>query len=193
MLLFTTTSTFAYFEQARIVAAYSSNPETRTAIFARIDLLVNIVALVVQAFLTGRVMRRIGVGPTVSILPLVSLLGFVALAVNPALGVLMAFQVVRRSTDYAAAKPAREVLYTVLDREEKYKAKSFIDTFVYRGGDAIAGWFYALVTAGGDPTTRVALVALPLTALWVVVCLGLGRRQQALAAASLSPSAATAV
>jgi len=190
MLLFTTTSTFAYLEQARIVAAHSTSPEARTAIFARIDLLVNIVTLVVQAFFTGRLIRRIGVGPTQSILPLVSLVGFAAMAFQPVLGVLMAFQVARRSADYAAAKPAREVLYTVLDREEKYKAKSFIDTFVYRGGDALAGWFYSLVTAGGDPATRVVLAALPLTALWVVVCLRLGRRQQELAAAGMTPAAA---
>jgi len=189
MLLFTTTSTFAYFEQARLVAAHSTSPEARTAIFARIDLLVNVVALAVQAFLTGRLIRRLGVGATQTILPLVSLAGFVALAFQPVLGVLMAFQVVRRSADYAAAKPAREVLYTVLDREEKYKAKSFIDTFVYRGGDALAGWFHSLVTAGGDPATRVVLAALPLTALWVVVCLRLGRRQQEMAADRVTPTA----
>jgi len=124
MLLFTTTSTFVYFEQARIVAAHSTSPEARTAIFARIDLLVNIVALVVQALLTGRLIRRLGVGPTQSILPLVSLAGFVAMAFQPVLGVLIAFQVVRRSTDYAAAKPAREVLYTVLDREESTRPRA---------------------------------------------------------------------
>jgi AAA family ATP:ADP antiporter len=187
MLLFTCTSTFAYFEQARIVAAFSSSPEARTGIFARIDLLVNIVTLVVQAFLTGRVIRAIGVGPTQSILPLLSLAGFAVLAIQPSLAVIMTFQVLRRSADYAAAKPAREVLYTVLDREEKYKAKSFIDTFVYRGGDAVAGWVYAAVTAGGDPATRVVLAAVPITALWVMVCLRLGRRQQELAAARLAP------
>jgi len=194
ILLFTTTSTFAYLEQARIVAAHSTIPEARTAIFARIDLLVNIVTLAVQAFFTGRLIRRIGVGPTQSILPLVSLVGFAAMAFQPVLGVLMAFQVARRSADYAAAKPAREVLFTVVDREEKYKAKSFIDTFVYRGGDALAGLFYTLVTAGGDPATRVMMAALPLTALWVVVCLRLGRRQQELAAADMTPApVATAI
>jgi len=100
--------------------------------------------------------------------------------------VMMVFQVMRRSADYAAAKPAREVLYTVLDREEKYKAKSFIDTFVYRGGDALAGWTYTAVTAGGDPAMRVALASLPITVLWVSVCLLLGRRQQELAAARVA-------
>jgi ATP:ADP antiporter, AAA family len=193
MMLFTATSTFVYFEQARIVGAWSSSPEARTAVFARIDLLVNIVTLVVQAFLTGRLIRLLGVGPTQAVLPLITMGGFLALAIWPVLGVVMAFQVMRRSADYAAAKPAREVLYTVLEREEKYKAKSFIDTFVYRAGDALSGWLYGLVTAGGDPATRVALAGIPLTALWIVTCLRLGRSQQERAdrrPASVAPAAA---
>lgn len=189
MLCLTTAATFAYFEQARSVAAWSDSPEARTAIFARIDLLVNIVALGAQMFLTGRILGWLGVGPTTALLPLVNLAGFATLAFTPGLTPFMFFQVARRSVDYAAARPAREVLYTVLDREEKYKAKSFIDTFVYRGGDAIAGWLYRLITAGGDPASRVALAALPLTAVWLVVCFALGRRQKELAGGA--PSVAT--
>jgi len=193
MLCLTTAATFTYFEQARSVAAYSSSPEARTAIFARIDLLVNLVALGAQMFLTGRILGWLGVGPTSAILPLVHLAGFTTLAFTPGLAPVIGFQVARRSTDYAAARPAREVLYTVLDREEKYKAKSFIDTFVYRGGDAMAGWLYTLITKGGDPATRVAIFALPLTAVWLFVCLALGRRQKELAegtAPAAAPSAA---
>ena len=183
MLLFTTTSTFAYLEQARIIQAASSSSEVRTAIFARIDFLVNVVALLVQTFLTGRLIAAIGLGPTQSILPAVSLSGFAALLAFPTAGVLSAFQVARRSSDYAAAKPAREVLYTVVPPEEKYKAKTFIDTFVYRGGDAVGAWVYRVVTATGDPAQRVLLASLPITALWIAVCLVLGRWQRRRAAA----------
>lgn len=178
MLLFTTTSTFAYLEQARIIQAASPSPEVRTAIFARIDFLVNVVALLVQTFLTGRLIAAIGLGPTQSILPVVSLSGFAALLAFPTAGVLSAFQVARRSSDYAAAKPAREVLYTVVPPEEKYKAKTFIDTFVYRGGDAVGAWVYRVVTAAGDPGWRVLMASLPITALWIAVCLVLGRWQR---------------
>ena len=183
MLLFTTTATFAYLEQARIIQAASTSPEARTAIFARIDLLVNVLALLVQAFLTGRIISAIGLGPTQSILPVISLSGFAALLASPTLGVLAAFQVVRRASDYAAAKPAREVLYTVVPREEKYKAKSFIDTFVYRGGDAVGAWFYSVLTASGDPARRVLLASLPIATIWIALCLMLGRWQRRRSAA----------
>ncbi len=182
MLLFTTTSTFAYLEQARIVQASAVTPEARTAIFARIDFLVNLVSIVAQMFLTGRIIKAIGLGATQSILPSISLAGFGVLMAYPQLGVLMTFQVLRRSGDYAAAKPAREVLYTVVRREEKYKAKSFIDTFVYRSGDAIGAWVYKLLTLSGDPATRVAMASLPITAAWIAVCLVLGRWQRRMTA-----------
>ena len=90
----------------------------------------------------------------------------------------------RRGTDYAVSKPTREVLFTVLPREEKYKAKSFIDTFVYRGGDAVNAAVYETLTLSGDPARRVALFSVPVTALWIAVSLVLSRRQQRLAAAA---------
>ncbi|HZN03031.1 MAG TPA: MFS transporter [Candidatus Polarisedimenticolia bacterium] len=182
MLLFTNSSTFAYFEQARFVKAASASPEARTAIFAQMDLLVNLLALFVQMFLTGRVVRWLGLGGALCILPLLSLSGFGALLVWPTLVMLMTFQVLRRGTDYAVSKPTREVLFTVLPREEKYKAKSFIDTFVYRAGDAINAAVYGQLTESGDPARRVALVSVPVTAAWIAVSLMLSRRQQRLAA-----------
>ena len=190
MLLFTNSSTFAYFEQARFVKEASASPEARTAIFAQMDFLVNVLALLVQMFLTGRVVRWIGLGGALCILPFLSLGGFGALLIWPTLGTLMAFQVLRRGTDYAVSKPGREVLFTVLSREEKYKAKSFIDTFVYRGGDAINAQVYELVTAAGDPARRVALFSVPVTAAWIAVSLALARRQHRLASkAPLAPAA----
>jgi ATP:ADP antiporter, AAA family len=185
MLLFTNSSTFAYFEQARFVKAASADPAARTAIFAQIDLWVNVLALAVQMLLTGRLVRWLGLGLALCILPILSLGGFGALLVWPALTTLMVFQVLRRGTDYAVSKPTREVLFTVLPREEKYKAKSFIDTFVYRGGDALsANLLYPVVSAGDDPARRVALFSVPVTALWITVSLVLSRRQQRLAAAA---------
>jgi AAA family ATP:ADP antiporter len=160
---------------------------------------VNILALLVQLFLTGRLVKWLGLGAALCILPLVSLGGFGALLLWPTLTTLMVFQVLRRGGDYAVSKPAREVLFTVIPREQKYKAKSFIDTFVYRGGDALnANVYDALTAGGGDPASRVALFSIPVTALWIAVSLGLSRRQQRLAAAPESapvasiPSPATA-
>jgi AAA family ATP:ADP antiporter len=178
MLLFTTASTFTYLEQARLVAAASASPEARTAIFARIDLLVNILSLLLQGLVAGRIVRGIGVGPALVILPLVHLAGFAALVVWPVLNMCVTFQILRRGTDYGVAKPAREVLYTVLEREEKYKAKSFIDTFVYRGGDAVGAWVYQAVIAGGEPAMRVAMTMAPMIVGWIGVCLWLGGRQR---------------
>jgi AAA family ATP:ADP antiporter len=178
-LFFTTASTFTYLEQARLVAAASTSPEARTAIFARIDLLTNVLTLLLQSLMAGRIVRAIGVGPALVILPLVHVAGFASLVAWPVLSMCVAFQVLRRGTDYGIAKPAREVLYTVLDREEKYKAKSFIDTFVYRGGDALSAVvIYPLVIAGGDPAMRVAMASVPMIAVWIGVCLWLGVRQR---------------
>ena len=192
MLLFTNSSTFAYFEQARFVKAASADPASRTAIFANIDLYVNMLALAVQMFLTGRVVRWLGLGGALCILPFLSLGGFWALLAWPTLTTLIAFQVLRRGSDYAVSKPTREVLFTVLPREEKYKAKSFIDTFVYRGGDAVNANLYDVLTAAGDPARRVAWFSVPVTALWIGVSLLLSRRQQRLAAAPATGTAAPA-
>ncbi|HYV17728.1 MAG TPA: MFS transporter [Verrucomicrobiae bacterium] len=190
MLLYTNTSTFTYQEQARFVKAASEDPAVRTAIFANIDLYVNLLAISVQLFLTGRIVRWVGLFGALCLLPLLSLGGFWALLAWPTLGTLVAFQVLRRGTDYAVAKPAREVLFTVLPREEKYKAKSFIDTFVYRGGDALNGQVYLLVTASGDAASRVAWFSVPLTAVWMAVSFALARKQQKLAAAAAPARAA---
>ena len=189
MLLFTNSSTFAYQEQARFVKEASEDPAARTAIFANIDLYVNMLALFIQMFLTGRIVRWLGLAGALCILPLLSLGGFWALLASPALATLMAFQVLRRGSDYAISKPTREVLFTVLPREEKYKAKSFIDTFVYRGGDALNGWLYLVLTASGDAAHRVAWFSVPVTALWMGVALVLSRRQKRLAEATTPPGA----
>jgi len=182
ILLYTTTSTFLYFQQAHIVAGAFDDPAERTRVFALIDLCVGLLTLLIQCFLTGRIMPRLGVGPTLGILPLLTLLGFAALAIAPGLVALVSFQATRRAANFAISRPAREVLFTVIGPEQKYKAKNFIDTAVYRGGDAVSGWAFAGLSGLGLGLSAIALVTLPIAALWLALSLHLGRRQERLAA-----------
>jgi AAA family ATP:ADP antiporter len=180
LILFTVTSTFLYFQQATIARDYFPDRASRTAFFAQVDVLVNVLTLCIQLFFTARILRRFGVALTLGILPLFTLLGFAALAAAPAIAVLVAFQVLRRAANFALARPTRELLYTVIPREDKYKAKSFIDTVVYRAGDQVGSWSYLLLSAMGLGIAGVAVVAVPLSALWLLNSLWLGRRCKAL-------------
>lgn len=182
ILIFTTTSTFLYFQQAHIVAAAFDDPAERTRLFALIDLSVGVLTLLVQCFATGRLIGWLGVGPVLAALPLLTVVGFVGLAMAPTLVVLVAFQSIRRAANFAIAKPSREVLYTVLDAERKYKAKNVIDTLVYRGGDAVSGWAYAGLSAIGLGLPAIALAAVPLAGVWMATGLRLGRAQDRMAA-----------
>ena len=137
ILLFTVTSTFLYFQQAEIARQSFADRGARTAFFASIDLWVNILTLGAQLFLTHRLLRRLGVAVTLAILPALSIFGFGTLASMPTIAVLVGYQVLRRAGNFAFARPTREVLFTVVPREDKYKAKSFIDTVVYRLGDQV--------------------------------------------------------
>jgi AAA family ATP:ADP antiporter len=181
ILLFTITATFLYFQQASLVRDNFHDRAAQTTFFAQIDLTVNVITLIVQLFFTGRIVGILGVGLTLAILPALTLLGFGALAALPAVSTLVVFQVLRRSSDYAIARPTREVLYTVVPREDRYKAKSFIDTVVYRGGDQIGAWTYALVAMASFGSTLIAAIAIGLAALWLINGLWLGRRQALLA------------
>ncbi len=182
MLLFTVGSAFLYNIQAEIVSNAVTTSGGRTLVFARIDLAVNTLTLVTQLLLTGRIIGRFGVGPTLAILPIVSIAGFLALGALPALAVFVAFQVLRRSANFALANPAREVLYTVLPRRDKYKAKNFNDTFVYRAGDQVGAWSFAGLGAVGLGTAAMAWTMVPVAGTWLLVALWLGRRQREMAA-----------
>ena len=182
MLLYSITSTFLYFEQAGIVARSFADRAARTEFFARIDLLVNILTLASQIFLTERILRALGVALTLTLLPALSAIAFGALAAAPTLAVLVAFQVLRRAGNFAFARPTREVLFTVVPREDKYKTKNFIDTAVYRTGDQVGAWSYALFSFLGLGLTAIAFAAVPLSLAWLVNGWWLGRRQEALAA-----------
>jgi len=177
ILLHAITATLIYFQQADITAHQFSDRAARTAFFANLDRSVNTLTILVQIFLTGRLLKWLGVGMTLAMLPLLSMIGFIGMGLMPILGLLAVFQVLRRAADYAMARPAREVLYTVLRREDKYKAKSFIDTFVYRAGDQIGAWSYPLLTWLGLGLTGISFVAAPLAALWCALSLWLGRKQ----------------
>lgn len=181
ILLFTITATFLYFQQASLVRDNFHDRGAQTAFFAQIDLAVNVITLVVQLFFTGRIVRIFGVGLTLAILPALTLLGFGALAALPAVSTLVVFQVLRRSSDYAIARPTREVLYTVVPREDRYKAKNFIDTVVYRGGDQVGAWAYALIAMTGFGSALMTTIAIGLAAVWLINGLWLGRRQALLA------------
>jgi AAA family ATP:ADP antiporter len=117
-----------------------------------------------------------------SLLPLLSIFGFGTLAWAPTIGALVVFQVIRRAGNFAFARPSREVLFTVVPREDKYKAKSFIDTVVYRLGDQVGAWSYAGLVALGLAMTGVSIVAVPISMLWLVNSLWLGKKQRSLEA-----------
>jgi AAA family ATP:ADP antiporter len=181
MFLFTLTSTFAYFLQANIVEAEIVERQARTAFFAWIDVSVNVLTLGVQLFLTGRMIGWLGVALTLAVLPAVTVAGFSTLAAAPALWVIGVFQILRRGLNYALARPAREVLYTVVDRDAKYKAKSLIDTFVYRFGDWLGALGFKALQLSLASVPAIALVAVPLAVVWGGVGVALGRHQQRLA------------
>ena len=180
LFLYSLSSTFLYFEQAAIVAAHVTGREARAAIFAGVDFWTNVLTLGGQLFLTGRLLRRLGTGRVLAILPAVTALGFLILGARPTLAVLVLFKVIRSASNYALAKPARETLFTVVDRNIRYKAKSFIDTFVYRGGDALGASAFGLLTAAGLGLAPIAFGAVPLGIVWAGVGVYLGRRQRGL-------------
>lgn len=181
LLLYAITSTFLYFQQAAVVSHAFESRAAQTQFFASVDLGVNVLTLAVQLFLTGRILKAFGVGATLSLLPLFSVLGFGAVALLPTLASVVGFQLIRRSGNFAIARPAREVLFTVLPREDRYKAKSFIDTAVYRLGDQIGAWSFALLSWLTLGLTAISIIAAVVSAFWLLNSWWLGRRQDVLA------------
>jgi AAA family ATP:ADP antiporter len=159
----------------------------RTAFLARIGLVVNVLTIFFEVYLTARIIRWFGVGVTLALIPIAVAVGFVALGLYPTLWTLVVVQVIYRAGRYGLTKPAREVLFTVVSREEKYKSKAFIDAAVYRGGDLVSGWVYAGAAAIGLTLGSIALLAAPMAAIWAVVAISLGRRGEALAAEAAQP------
>ncbi|HUH14011.1 MAG TPA: hypothetical protein VMK65_12930 [Longimicrobiales bacterium] len=185
--LMTFASTILYFQQANLVGEAFADRGERTAFFAKIDLAVNLLTIAFQVYLTARIVRWLGVGLALAAVPLAVAAGFVALGLYPTLAVLVVVQVAYRAGRYGITKPARETLFTVVSREEKYKSKAFVDTAVYRGGDLASGWIYAGLAAVGLSIGAIALVAAPVAAIWVVLGLRLGKRGDELARAGGGP------
>src|SRR5262249_17664963 len=171
----TVTATFLYFQQATIVQAAAAGSVARTTAFGNIDLWVNVTTVIVQALGTGRLLSRLGLAFGLAVTPVVNALGSLALALEPRLGMLIGIQAARRASHYGIERPAREVLFTVVSAEDKYKAKSLLDTFVYRGGDMAGGWAFRGLSALGLLVRGSALVAIPLSAVWVARGPFLGR------------------
>lgn len=169
-----------YFQQASIVANAFDVNEQRTQWFAYLDLATQLLTLAIQGALASVVLRRLGVGFALALLPVVYAIGLVALAIDPTLLILSITMVATRATSYGITVPSREVLFTVVTREQKYKSKSFIDTVVLRGGDAIASQLYRAVTSAGVSLARMNWYALPIILAWIAVSFGLGRFQQRL-------------
>ena len=181
LILYSVGSTFLYFTQSAIVGKYYADRAARTTVLAQLELAAQILTVVTQVFLTGRIIRWIGLAATLAVLPVLSMLGFGTLAALPVFSTLAIFTVLRRATNFSLTNPAMETLFTVVSREDKYKAKSFIETFVYRGGDQIAAWVYAGLAALGLGLAGIALTAVPVSFAWLVLGVWLGRRQGVLA------------
>lgn len=178
MLLYTTTSTVLYFQQADIVRAAFSDAGERTRIFAGMDLAVSTLTLLCQLLATGRLVKRFGVTPAIMALGAITAIGFAALALAPTMAVLIAFQIVRRSADYAIQVPSLNVLYTVVSREQRYKTKNFIDTAVFRGGDMASGWAYQGLARGlGLDIATIFWLCVPVAVVWMAVAWWLGHTQ----------------
>jgi AAA family ATP:ADP antiporter len=173
MLLYTISSTLLYLQQGAIVERTFSGTAARTVAFARMDLWVNVLTLVTQVFLTGRIITGLGVPVVLSIIPVLTIAGFGALWAWPTFGVLALFQVLRRGLHYAVDRPAREILYIPLGAEERYKSKPFIDTFIYRGGDLLGVWAPTALLAIG---VSVGLASVGCSGLWLGSSVALGRR-----------------
>jgi ATP:ADP antiporter, AAA family len=176
-------ATILYFQQANIVAATVHGAGAQTRVFAGIDLTVGLLTLATQVLATGRLLKRFGTGAAAGALPAVYVVGFAALALVPSsLTAVVVFQVAQRWMNFAIANPARQVFFTVITREEKYKAKNLIDVVVYRGSDALYGWVFDSLQAAGLKLGAIALCALPVAAGWLVLSAALGRTQECRAA-----------
>ena len=171
-------ATILYFEQAQIVSAAVHGASAQTRVFASIDLAVGLLTLATQVFATGRLLNRFGTGVAAGALPAIYVAGFAALFLSPTLAVVMVVQVLQRWMNFAIANPARQVFFTVISREEKYKAKNLIDVVIYRGSDALSGWVFDTLQALGLKLSAIALFVLPITVGWFVLSAALGRAQE---------------
>jgi ATP:ADP antiporter, AAA family len=178
VLLLAATTTFLYFEQARLVEATFPNRLDQTRVFGTIDTIVQALAIVTQLFATGRLAQRLGVGVLLVAVPLVVAGGFVWLAFAPTFAVLAVVMITRRAGEYALVRPGREMLFTVVPAAAKYKAKNFIDTVVYRGSDALSAWLKTAIEAMAQQPAVAAIVGAGIAVTWAATGAWLARKQR---------------
>jgi AAA family ATP:ADP antiporter len=178
VLTLTVVATFIYFTRLQMVAALGEGLDMRTTVFAQIDLYVQITTLVLQALVTGKLMKRVGVPVTLALLPITAALGFLGLAMVASLATVIVFQAAFSAVQRAITRPARETLFTVVSREDKYKSKAFIDTFVYRGGDVMGAQIEGALGRLGTGLAALVSVSIPLVIVWGALGVWLGRQQQ---------------
>ncbi len=176
VILLSTVSTLLYFEQLRLVEEAISNTTERTRLFARLDWIVQGLTILSQIFITGQLAKRFGVTPLITLIPVAMIFGFLALAVNGTLMVLLFVFVFRRATEYAFIRPGREMLYSPLDNETRYKAKNVNDVPVYRGAVALSAHVNSARSAAGFGAVVVAVLGAAVSAAWALVGWWLGRR-----------------
>ena len=172
LLCYTALSTALYFQQVAIVKDAVPDMAERTRLFASVDLVVNSLTLVLQVVAFSRLTAILSPGWLLAVVPLISVAGFLWLGATPTLAALIAFGVARRVGEFAVSKPAREALFTIVPREDRYKAKNFIDTVVYRGGDAASGWLF------GTLGSAMAFVAAAMAVGWTAIAFYLGARMK---------------
>jgi len=188
LLLYTFGSTVLYFAQADIIGRHFPTREGRTEVLARMEFASQTLTVLTQVFLTGRIIRAVGLVATLCAVPFISMIGFGTLGagaagITPILATFVAFSVLRRASNFSLTNPAMEALFTVVSREDKYKAKSFIETFVYRAGDQLSAWGYAGLTALGFGLASIAWLSVPISALFLAIGIWVGRRHRDLAGA----------
>jgi AAA family ATP:ADP antiporter len=179
LVCYTFLSTVLYFSQTEIVGAAIRSSGERTALFAKMDLAVNVLTILLQLFVTGWLVRRIGVGGALAAVAGLVTVGVVALGAAPALATIVVLQIVHRSGHFAVGRPARETLFVSLDAEERYKAKSFIDTAVFRASDSGGAWLLTAVRAHGAGLVEMAWLSVPVGLVWTAACWAIGRWEPA--------------
>jgi AAA family ATP:ADP antiporter len=179
IFLMTLASTFLYFQQSEILREAMDDRDQRRVLLANMELATNALVLLVQCFVTGRLMTRLGVGPVLTLLPLITIGVFAALGSSPTLAVLVTCKIIYSASRYALAKPSRETLFTLVTPEQRYQAKPLLDTAVYRGGDVVNGWYYHLLAdTVGLSLRALGWAVIPAAIVWSVIAVFLGRAQR---------------
>jgi AAA family ATP:ADP antiporter len=174
ILLYVAIGSFVYFEMKNLLEPFTR--EARTEIYAYIDFAVNLLTIATAVFLTGRIATRFGMAVTLALIPGLMALGMLVIAFSPVVAVVASLQVARRAGNYAITRPGREMLFTIVDRETRFKAKPVIDIVLYRGGDMVSAWAFTLLTSVvGLGLGAVAAVGAGIAAIWAVVGAYLGK------------------